>query len=381
MRTESREHGWHDRGHVGKAVIVFLLPLLFAGCEDAARERVEEARRAREARIARTTPQASTPAEAEPVRRPDTPLATVSGEGAGEEPGQVPGPVSYDTAEEAYRDGRYGEATRLFEAYVGDHPDNPWGHYMLGLSAWKAGELEDAEEALRETTSLDPEHPKGWLNLARVLLEEDRPGEARASAERALELYPEWADGLRVLARVAHDEGDLDGAVDAYRRAIMVDGEDAWSMNNLGLIHIRRGDFEAALPPLARAVRIRDDVAVFRNNLGVALERTGHYAAAAEAYAKAVELAGGYEKASMSLARVGPLSENQEAVPVDLAAAAGAFVETVEGWRGGKTAGASPGPPPEDGAAGAEGADTIVPDPVSPPDSVPEDGEVIPPVR
>lgn len=381
MRTESREHGMHDRGRVGKAVIVFLLPFLILGCEDAARERVEEARRAREARIARTTAQASTPAEAEPVQRPDTPLAAVSGEDAGEEPGQVMGPVSYDTAEEAYRDGRFGKAVRHFEAYVGDHPDNPWGHYMLGLSAWKAGELEEAEEALRETTALDPEHPKGWLNLARVLLEEGRPDEARGSAERALELYPEWADGLRVLARVAHDEGDLDAAVDGYRRAIMVDGEDAWSMNNLGLIHIRRGDFEAALPPLARAVRIRDDVAVFRNNLGVALERTGHYAAAAEAYGKAVELAGGHEKASLSLARVQPLSESQEAGPVDVDAVAEAFVETVEGWRGEKTAEASPEPPPEDDAGGSEDADTIVPDPVSPPDSVPDVGEVIPPVR
>src|SRR5688572_1909009 len=52
--------------------------------------------------------------------------------------------VSYADAETAFRRGRYGEATDLFAAYTGSHPDNAWGHYMYGLAAWKSGEHERA---------------------------------------------------------------------------------------------------------------------------------------------------------------------------------------------------------------------------------------------
>ncbi|HVL18767.1 MAG TPA: hypothetical protein VM387_12245, partial [Gemmatimonadales bacterium] len=44
-------------------------------------------------------------------------------------------PVSYVDAEQAFHRGSYGEATQLFEGYRRQHPDNPWGHYMYGLSA------------------------------------------------------------------------------------------------------------------------------------------------------------------------------------------------------------------------------------------------------
>ena len=50
----------------------------------------------------------------------------------------------YEDGEAAYREGRYEDATAIFSAYVGRRPDNAFGHYMLGLSAWKAGSLVDA---------------------------------------------------------------------------------------------------------------------------------------------------------------------------------------------------------------------------------------------
>ena len=50
------------------------------------------------------------------------------------------GPVVYEDAERAFHRGSYGEAEQLFAGYRRQHPDNPWGHYMYGLSAWKAGQ-------------------------------------------------------------------------------------------------------------------------------------------------------------------------------------------------------------------------------------------------
>ena len=62
-------------------------------------------------------------------------------------------PVSLSEAETAYRDKRYSDATKLFSTYADQHPNNPWGHYMLGLSAWKSGELDLAESAFVRSRS------------------------------------------------------------------------------------------------------------------------------------------------------------------------------------------------------------------------------------
>src|SRR5262245_42596110 len=49
--------------------------------------------------------------------------------------------MTYDEAETLFKAGKYGDAKEGFERYVGSKPDNPRGHYMLGLSAWKSGDL------------------------------------------------------------------------------------------------------------------------------------------------------------------------------------------------------------------------------------------------
>src|SRR2546429_7166977 len=40
---------------------------------------------------------------------------------------------------------RYDEAARLFATYSTAQPDNIWGYYMLGLSAWKRSEEHTSE--------------------------------------------------------------------------------------------------------------------------------------------------------------------------------------------------------------------------------------------
>jgi hypothetical protein len=56
--------------------------------------------------------------------------------------------VSYETAESTYRQQRYGESTEMFSAYVERKPDKQWGHYMIGLTSWKGGELDLARDAI-----------------------------------------------------------------------------------------------------------------------------------------------------------------------------------------------------------------------------------------
>ena len=245
----------------------------------------------------------------------------------------VPENVSYEVAESAFIDKRYDEAVAMFEVYTTNKPSNPWGHYMLGLSAWKHGDRERAVTAFETSLTLDPSHVKSMLNLGRVLLEMGRPEDALKQIESARAIDSSSTDVHRLLGRTYGELRRVDEAIESYKTAIVLDGRDVWSMNNMGFLLINAGRFEEALPALVRAVELRGDVAVFRNNLGVALERTGHFTLAAEQFRKALEVDSTYAKASVSLARVEQLKEKPETIPVDLGELAKRFIEEIESWK------------------------------------------------
>ncbi len=245
---------------------------------------------------------------------------------------QPPREVTYAEAEAAYQARRYAEAQELFERYLDRRPGNPWGHYMLGLAAWKAGNLDSAEESLRRAIALDTTHVKSYVNLARVLLDAGRPGEAFTTVEDALIINDLFADAWRVKGRACHDLGRIDEALAAYRRSIQLDPGDAWSMNNLAFILIQQERFEDAIGPLARAIELRPDAAVFHNNLGMALERTGHPQAAEEAYAAAVSADPSYERAASNGERIAAVLKTPDTAPVDLAERARGFVAELMSW-------------------------------------------------
>src|SRR5436190_925833 len=69
---------------------------------------------------------------------------------------RVPQEVTYEIAERAFLDGRYDEAVDLFTRYTEKKLDNSFGHYMLGLSAWKDGRLDVAEGEFQKSLMLDP---------------------------------------------------------------------------------------------------------------------------------------------------------------------------------------------------------------------------------
>jgi Tfp pilus assembly protein PilF len=243
------------------------------------------------------------------------------------EPAPIPEPiiVTYAMAEGAYLDRDYAEAARLFNVYTADHTTNAWGHYMLGLSEWKAGNLDASEEAFITALEIKPDHRKSLVNYGRVLIALDRPADARVQIELAIAADPESSDARRVLGRIQHASGELDGAAENYLAVLDKRGDDAWSLNNLGLIRIEQGQYAEALAPLAKAASLQPETACIMNNLGVALERAGYFGDAARAFEAALEADEDYAKAEISLARVEEQEEAHGSESVDLIALAESF--------------------------------------------------------
>jgi tetratricopeptide (TPR) repeat protein len=212
--------------------------------------------------------------------------------------------MSFGDGETAYRDRNYGAAAAIFERYTGQRPNNPWGHYMLGLSAWKSGDLAKSEQAFEKALVVDPHHVKSLVNLSRVFIDQQRHDEAISRLTRAAEIDPESVQVHRLLGRTYHNQGKRDEAADAYRRAIEINELDAWSMNNLGLIFLETQRADDALPLLGRAVELKPEVPAFHNNLGMALEHAGRFSEAAAAYQGALAADPGYDKAKRNLSRI-----------------------------------------------------------------------------
>ena len=294
------------------------------------------------------------------------------------------GPIRFEDAETAFRERRFGDAVDLFTRYTGQQPDNVWGHYMLGLSRWKVEDRPGAVEAFERALEIDSGHVKSHLNLARVELEQGRPGEALEHIDRALARDPTSGEGFRLLGRASLALGDVEGATSAYRRALVFDEGDTWAMNNLGLLRLEQGAAEAAIGPLARASLLDDDQPVFRNNLGMALEHAGYFEEAAEAYRSALSLRPGYERAEANLKRIEGRKNRDGLGTLDLGERSDAFEAEVTGWREppvGEVPGTSVDFGFEVGAEGDVGVDsgseadsTVTIDTVAPvvhPDSVP----------
>lgn len=256
----------------------------------------------------------TTPAPVETVAEEVTPVPTLPTSN-----------VSYQEAEAVYHEGRYQDALDLFTVYTDEHPGNAWGHYMYGLSAWKAGSLDDAETGFRTALKIDPSHLKSRNNLTRVLLERNRPGEALPVMEEAVAQHPENGEAHRLLGRVYHNLGRTEDALRAYRDAVERDPKDVWAMNNMGLLLIESERFDEALPPLARATRLAASEPVFENNLGIALERTGHYTEAADAFRAGLVGDDTNQKLMANLERVQALREDPGTEAVDLGELASKF--------------------------------------------------------
>lgn len=244
-------------------------------------------------------------------------------------------PVTYEGAEATFKEGKYAEARTKFERYVETKPENPWGHYMLGLAAWKSGDFDQAEQEFDRVVELDATHVKGYLNGARVLLDLGRGPEAMERVEHALRLDSTSLDARRIKARIQAQGGDVEGAKQTYREVLVQHPKDVWSMNNLGLLALDGADPEGALGPLARAVQLQPSSPVFQNNLGMALERAGHLVAATQAYGAATKADATYTKALKNFERLSAVKKATDVVEVDLPARAEQFRLEVEMWRDG----------------------------------------------
>jgi tetratricopeptide (TPR) repeat protein len=116
-----------------------------------------------------------------------------------------------------------------------------------GGEAFNAGRMEDAERAFRTAVAADPLASTARVNLASVLLRQERQAEAIEQLQIAVRLNPEQLEASRQLAALLLEQGRRRDAVPALRTMVRLEPGDPSLRLTLALALEESGEFEQAL--------------------------------------------------------------------------------------------------------------------------------------
>ncbi len=118
------------------------------------------------------------------------------------------------------------------------------------------GNLDDAEEALRQSLEIRPDNFDAWKNMCYLMCSLRNPAAAQQTIRRFIQSYPDHprqAEAWVCLGNVLRGFDDLKGAEEAVRQALKVDPDCQAAWSKLADIRFECGDFQEGQQALQRA--------------------------------------------------------------------------------------------------------------------------------
>jgi tetratricopeptide (TPR) repeat protein len=128
---------------------------------------------------------------------------------------------------------------------------NDWGIGML-----LQGDLKGAEYAFRKATEADPNHPDGWLNVARALIQEGEVESAKPFLAKAMELNPNLGRVHFFLAMAQKADGDYEAALRSLENVHHMYPRDRVVLNEIGLVRFRLRDYDGSVKALNQVLAV-----------------------------------------------------------------------------------------------------------------------------
>ncbi|MEW6743947.1 MAG: tetratricopeptide repeat protein [Planctomycetota bacterium] len=145
---------------------------------------------------------------------------------------------------------QFGEAERSVEALLRIDPEHVRGRMLRARLLIERGLIDEAIAEYRHILSLAPETPGAHTGLVALLLEQGRMSEAKELAERAAAAQPEREEAALALAAVLEREEPLARAIERYRSLIARYPSSATAHERLGLLLCARGDVDEGVRTL-----------------------------------------------------------------------------------------------------------------------------------
>ena len=148
------------------------------------------------------------------------------------------------------RAGKHDQAIAAFREVLRRKPGDRDALVKLTGSLVATGHLAQAAQVI----SACPNDVECLVNLANVLIRENRPHDAAPYLKRALDADPESLEAWNLTGLGALRTGDAGTAENAFREAIRIDPDFAGAHNNLGALLAGRRDFDGAEREFAKAL-------------------------------------------------------------------------------------------------------------------------------
>jgi tetratricopeptide (TPR) repeat protein len=208
----------------------------------------------------------------------------------------------FDEAVLHHRAGRLIEAKQRYQQILAIDPHHAETHHLLGLIAYRTGELEEAVELLSQATRENQSQPTYWFNLGVVLQKQGKGAEALSAYERALTLHPQYPEAHSNAGNVLMELGRLEDAAAAYQRALRIRPDYVEAHNNLGVLLKEQGKLDEARASYEQAIRLAPNHLEARCNLGSVLMDQGNLDSAVTCFERALQMKPDYVKAMYHLA-------------------------------------------------------------------------------
>jgi Tfp pilus assembly protein PilF len=148
-----------------------------------------------------------------------------------------------------------------------------WNDYGIGL--FLQGDLRGAERAFVRVTEIDPSYADGFVNVARVRVQEGDPEGAQEMLSKALSLAPNLASAHYFYGLTLKTQGRYDEALESFRRAAARYPRDRVVRNQIGRVHFLKREFAQAVSELSKTLEIDPEDLEAHYNLMLAYQGLG----------------------------------------------------------------------------------------------------------
>ena len=192
---------------------------------------------------------------------------------------------------------KYHRGQQAMEAFLAEHPDDPYGCSKLGALYIALGELGKGIELLErglQAKQIDvPVLFELHYHLGNAYTRLKDPHSAGEHYQAAIkqQILPQLKIGAyNNLGNLQFSAGDLNQARTNYETTVKIDPGFAAGYNNLGMTLKGMGLLEEAIASYQQAVKLKPDYADAHQNLGVALLKKGKVQQSLSAFGKAIAL-------------------------------------------------------------------------------------------
>ncbi|MFQ5682543.1 MAG: tetratricopeptide repeat protein [Candidatus Binatia bacterium] len=157
-------------------------------------------------------------------------------------------------------EGKAQEAKEAFETLLKHYSEEPDLYFLLGMASLRLREVEKAEDYIRKTLRLFPNHAEartllGWIKLE---MHKDYPS-AVEEYSRVVQLRPDSPEAHNNLGVAFKKNGELEKAINSFNRAVKLrtDYGEAWS--NRGWVYMQQKKWREARRDFEHALKINPD--------------------------------------------------------------------------------------------------------------------------